>query len=243
MTDEAQVREIVRQVVERTRREAGPAGSPRASRFVTADEVGAIPRGGQLMVPPGVRLTPLARDAARERGVQIVPNTIPGTKKSETATAPQPTPQRTIAIGADHGGFAMKEDLKKLLAELGYAVDDVGTHDTQAVDYPDFAQAVAERVAQGRVIRGIVVDGAGIGSCMAANKVPGVRAALCYDLSTARNAREHNDANVLTLGGQLIGPTLARDIVRAFLTTDCTAERHLRRVAKITAIEQRYLRR
>jgi ribose 5-phosphate isomerase B len=137
----------------------------------------------------------------------------------------------------------MKEDLKKLLADLGYIVDDVGTHSTQSVDYPDFAQAVAERVAQGRAHRGIVVDGAGIGSCMAANKVPGARAALCYDLSTARNAREHNDANVLTLGGQLTGPALARDIVRTFLTTDCTVERHQRRVAKIMDIERRYLRR
>ncbi|MBU0494432.1 MAG: RpiB/LacA/LacB family sugar-phosphate isomerase [Chloroflexi bacterium] len=137
----------------------------------------------------------------------------------------------------------MKEDLKKLLAELGYTPDDVGTHSAEAVDYPDFAQAVAERVSQGRALRGIVVDGAGIGSCMAANKVPGVRAALCYDLSTARNAREHNDANVLTLGAQLIGPALARDIVRAFLTTACTAERHQRRVAKIMDIERRYLRR
>ena len=241
MTDEAQVREIVRQVVARTRREAGAVASRRASRFITADEVNALPRGGQLVVPAGVRLTPLARDAARERGVHIVNEQ----SANEPVTVEKPTspPQRTVAIGADHGGYAMKEDLKKLLAELGYTVDDVGTHSTEAVDYPDLAQAVAERVAQGRAGRGIVVDGAGIGSCMAANKVPGVRAALCYDLSTARNAREHNDANVLTLGGQLIGPALAREIVRVFLTTDCTEERHRRRVAKIMAIEQRYLRR
>ncbi len=240
MTDEAQVREIVRQVVERTRREAGGAGSRRAARFITADEVNAIPRGGQLAVPAGARLTPLARDAARERGVQIVDGGRPGTVAPPT---PSPDPMRTVAIGADHGGYTMKEDLKKLLVELGYAVDDVGTHSPEAVDYPDFAQAVAERVAQGRAWRGIMVDGAGIGSCMAANKVPGVRAALCYDLSTARNAREHNDANVLTLGGQLIGPALARDIVRTFLATNCTEERHRRRVDKIMAIEQRYLRR
>jgi len=246
VTDEAQVREIVRQVVARTRREAGAVASRRAPRFITADEVNALPRGGQLVVPAGVRLTPLARDAARERGVQIIDggqSSAVGSQPGTIATPPRPDPQRTVAIGADHGGYAMKEDLKKLLAELGYTVDDVGTHSTEAVDYPDPAQAVAERVAQGRAGRGIVVDGAGIGSCMAANKVPGVRAALCYDLSTARNAREHNDANVLTLGGQLIGPALAREIVRVFLTTDCTEERHRRRVAKIMAIEQRYLRR
>jgi len=245
MTDEARVREIVRQVVERTQPGAGLGSKSRGSRFVTADEVEAVPRGGRLVIPPGARLTPLARDAARERNVQIVSEQI-GTSRVERAPAAdthQPDPQRTVAIGADHGGFAMKEDLKKLLAQLGYTVDDVGTHSTQAVDYPDFAQAVAERVGQGQAFRGIVVDGAGIGSCMAANKVPGVRAALCYDLSTARNAREHNDANVLTLGAQLIGPALARDIVRTFLTTDCTAERHQRRVAKIVDIERRYLRR
>jgi len=244
MTDEARVREIVRQVVEQTRRGMGVGKPPRTAHFVTADEVEAVPRGGQLVVPSGARLTPLARDAARERDVQVTNEQMANGKwaNEQMSPIPQPDPQRTIAIGADHGGFAMKEDLKKLLAELGYTVDDVGTHSTQAVDYPDLAQAVAERVAQGRAHRGIVVDGAGIGSCMAANKVPGVRAALCYDLSTARNAREHNDANVLTLGAQLIGPALARDIARTFLTTDCTVDRHRRRVAKIMDIERRYLR-
>ena len=137
MTDAAQVREIVRQVVERTRHEAGPAGPPRDSRFVTADEVATIPRGGELVVPPGVRLTPLARDAARERNIQIGKRQM---GQSPAAGSPQPDPAHTVAIGADHGGFALKEGLKKLLAELGYVVDDVGTHSTEAVDYPDFAR-------------------------------------------------------------------------------------------------------
>lgn len=140
-----------------------------------------------------------------------------------------------IALGADHGGFDLKEAIKRHLEQGGYPVEDCGTNGQQAVDYPVFARAVASRVADGRADRGIMVDRAGIGSAMAANKVPGVRAALCYDLSTARNSREHNDANVLTLGAGLVGPDLALQIVDLWLATDCTAERHLRRVAMIEA--------
>jgi ribose 5-phosphate isomerase B len=136
----------------------------------------------------------------------------------------------------------MKEDLKKYLQELGYTVLDCGTNSTQSVDYPDFAYAVARLVTEGRAARGIMVDGAGIGSCMAANKVPGIRAAMCYDISTALNSREHNDANVLTLGGGLIGANLARQIVKTWLTTDFGGGRHAGRVNKIMAIEKRYLK-
>ena len=138
-----------------------------------------------------------------------------------------------VAIGADHGGFELKEQIEAWLRGRGYAVEDCGTHDKSPVDYPRIAQAVAARVADGSADRGIIVDGAGIGSAMAANKVAGVRAALCYDVSSARNAREHNDANVLTLGARLIGPGLAEQIVETFLTTDCTEERHKKRVAMI----------
>jgi ribose 5-phosphate isomerase B len=144
----------------------------------------------------------------------------------------------TIAVGADHGGFALKEHIRQALADQGHAVRDCGTHDTAAVDYPDFALAVARLVADGTCGAGIVVDGAGIGSCMAANKVPGIRAAMCYDLSTARNSREHNHANVLTLGARLIGPGLALDIVNEWLATPWGPGRHAARVAKITAIER-----
>jgi deoxyribose-phosphate aldolase len=138
-----------------------------------------------------------------------------------------------IAIGADHGGYTLKEAIKAELQRRGHEVEDCGTHGTEAVDYPDLAHAVARLVSSGRAGRGIVVDRAGIGSAMAANKLPGVRAALCYDLSSARNSREHNNANVLTLGAGLIGPDLAIQIVETWLSTDCTAERHLRRAAKI----------
>jgi len=145
----------------------------------------------------------------------------------------EPIAIRRVAIGADHGGFELKEAVKAHLRKGGLAVEDCGTHGTQSVDYPVFAQAVARLVADGRADRGIVVDRAGIGSAMAANKVPGVRAALCYDLSSARNSREHNNANVLTLGSGLVGPDLALQIVDVWLATECTEERHLRRAAMI----------
>ena len=148
----------------------------------------------------------------------------------------------TVALGADHGGYPLKETLKAHLSKQGWQVDDAGTHSADAVDYPDFAVAVAQRVANGHARFGIMIDGAGIGSCMAANKVAGVRAALCYDLSTARNAREHNNANLLTLGAGLIGAALAAQIVDTFLSTECTESRHLRRVEKIDALDGRRTR-
>ena len=136
-----------------------------------------------------------------------------------------------IALGADHGGFDLKATLALHLQKAGYQVEDVGTLSHEAVDYPVFARAVAEAVSQGRADVGIMIDGAGIGSCMVANKIPNVRAALAYDLSSARNSREHNSANVLTLGAGLIGASLARQIVDVWLATECTEQRHLNRVA------------
>lgn len=165
----------------------------------------------------------------------------------EGAPAPAPGPAAlprpvAVAIAADHGGLALKEQLKPYLSELGYEAVDLGTNDSESVDYPDFAFAVASAVAQGRCQAGIVIDGAGIGSCMVANKVPGVRASLCYDVSSASNAREHNHANVLTLGAGLVGPSLARQIVKTWLQTPWGEGRHARRVEKITAIERRFSR-
>ena len=138
---------------------------------------------------------------------------------------------RKIAIGADHGGFDLKAMLAAHLQDAGYQVSDVGTSSREAVDYPVYARAVADAVSQGTADVGIMIDGAGIGSCMAANKVPGVRAALAYDVSSARNSRAHNDANVLTLGAGLIGAALARQIVDVWLETECSEPRHLKRVA------------
>lgn len=144
---------------------------------------------------------------------------------------------QSIALGADHGGVRMKQALGAYLEERGFVVDDCGTHGAESVDYPDYAAAVAHKVAAGDCDVGIVVDGAGIGSCMAANKIRGVRAAMCYDVSSARNSREHNHANVLTLGAGLIGESLARQIVDAWLETPWGSGRHARRVEKIIELE------
>ena len=142
-------------------------------------------------------------------------------------------------MGADHGGYQLKESLKAYLQQQGYQVDDCGTYSTDSVDYPDFAYAVAKKVSEGAAWRGIIIDGAGIGSCMAANKVPGVLAAMCYDHATAVNSREHNGANVLTLGAGMIDEALARQIVMTWLNTVFGGGRHARRVDKILAIENR----
>ncbi|MBN2602129.1 MAG: deoxyribose-phosphate aldolase [Candidatus Marinimicrobia bacterium] len=143
-----------------------------------------------------------------------------------------------VALGADHGGYLLKESLKSFLSEKGYAVIDCGTTSNEAVDYPKFAFAVAKQVAEKNAQFGIMIDGAGIGSAMTANKVKGIRAAACYDISTANNAREHNNANMLTLGAGLTGEALVKQIVMTFLTTECTAERHLKRVAMIDELDK-----
>jgi ribose 5-phosphate isomerase B len=165
----------------------------------------------------------------------------PAAAVSPAFTAPSGE-KRAVAIGADHGGYALKEILKPYLEELGFAVIDCGTNSKEAVDYPDFAHAVAQLVSQGKAWRGVVIDGAGIGSCMVANKVPGVRAAMCYDVSTALNSREHNDANLLTLGAGMIGDNLARQILKTWLGTEFLGGRHARRVDKIVAVEKQYLK-
>lgn len=138
-----------------------------------------------------------------------------------------------IALGSDHAGFKLKEAVKGILDELGHTYVDLGCESTESVDYPDFAFAVADAVAQGRFLQGILICGSGIGMCMAANKVPGIRAALCHDTFSARGARAHNDANVLCMGERVIGSGLAREIVIAYLTTDFEGGRHARRLEKI----------
>jgi len=165
---------------------------------------------------------------------------------SVPAPAPAPAAQaggrKVVAIGADHGGFELKDVLKKDLAEMGFEVVDCGTYNKDAVDYPDYALEVAHLVSIGKAWRGVMIDGAGIGSCMTANKVPGVRAAMCYDHATAVNSREHNDANLLTLGAGLLGTALAKQIMKTWLTTEFGGGRHAKRVDKIVAIEQKYLK-
>jgi len=161
-----------------------------------------------------------------------------------TAPAPQPviSTKKVVAIGADHGGLELKEALKPELKTLGFEVSDLGTNSKDAVDYPDFAHAVAQAVGSGKAWRGIMIDGAGIGSCIVANKVPGVRAGMAYDYSSAVNSREHNDTNVLTLGAGLIGVNLAKQIVKTWLTTEFAGGRHTSRLDKIKSVEKRYLK-
>ncbi len=173
-------------------------------------------------------------------GLDAPPASGAGTIAASEVETRQAPPPSDIAIGADHGGYGLKERIGFKLKQAGYTVHDCGTHTSESVDYPDYAHAVARLVADGTCESGIVVDGAGIGSAMVANKVPGVRAALSYDISSARNSREHNHANVLTLGAGLIGEALAWQIVEAWLATPWGEGRHGRRVDKITTIEQSY---
>jgi ribose 5-phosphate isomerase B len=188
-------------------------------------------------------------DAELHEIVQRVLGRLMGNSPRETSAPPSPaagraeTPGRkVVAIGADHGGFELKEALKPELQALGFEVNDVGTNGKDAVDYPDFAHAVAQAVGAGKAWRGIMIDGAGIGSCIVANKVPGVRAGMAYDYSSAVNSREHNDTNVLTLGAGLIGVNLARQIVKTWLTTEFAGGRHSPRVDKIKSVEKKYLK-
>jgi ribose 5-phosphate isomerase B len=199
---------------------------------LTAADLGNVADGGELEVAADSLITPLARDEAARRNI-----TLRRLDPSEKASSPD---ARRIALGADHGGYEMKEQLKSHLRDWGYVVLDLGTDGTAPVDYPDFAEAVASAVARGDAWRGVVLDSAGIGSSIAANKVPGARAALCYDRATARNSREHNDANVLSLGARLISTESAREILAAWLETPFAGGRHQKRVDKIRGIEKRH---
>jgi ribose 5-phosphate isomerase B len=199
-------------------------------QFITEADV---PKEGSLRVVKGTRFTHAALELirAREVCVEEVNEHAPGLEKGA---------DRTVAVGSDHGGFHMKERLKPTLEELGWAVADIGVFEEKPADYPDIAHEVARRVAEGKAALGVIVDGAGIGSAMAANKVPGVRAALCYDRASARNSREHNHANVLTLGGRLLTESQAEEVLRTWLATPFGGGRHQGRIDKITEIERRY---
>jgi ribose 5-phosphate isomerase B len=209
-----------------------PTHDESSKSIITEDDVRDLDAGSLLRIGEGARLTPLAADIVREKGIEIVRRA--GRRGSKTS--------RMIAVGADHGGFKMKEELKGLLRELGHQVHDFGTDSEAPVDYPDFAYAVARSVSEGASDVGIVIDGAGVGSAMTANKVPGVRAAACYSAAVARNSREHNGANVLSLGSKTVTNAEMREIVTAWLTTEMTEDRHRKRVEKIDAIERQYRR-
>ena len=190
-----------------------------------------------MPMPDENEVRQLVREAV-ERALGPAPGK-PAARPDATPPAPaRPLAPRRVAIGADHGGFALKEILRQAIAEeMGWEVHDCGTHSTDAVDYPDLAAAVAREVASGRAARGIVIDAAGIGSTMAANKIAGVRCALCHDDVTVNNAREHNDANVMALGARIVNRGAALRMVRLFLSTEFAGGRHERRVHKIMALE------
>jgi ribose 5-phosphate isomerase B len=199
---------------------------------ITEADVRGVPARATLLIREDAIITPSARDLIRERSVEIRHRS----RRSATGL------HRIIAIGSDHGGYQAKERLKKHLDELGYRHRDFGAFSEEAVDYPDFAHAVAQAVANGKCDLGIMVDGAGIGSCITANKIPGIRAAMCYDAATARNSREHNYANLLTLGGRMLTTERMTEIINVWLSTPEGDPRHGKRVAKIIAIEKQYLR-
>ncbi len=209
--------------------------------LITVADLERVPQNGEVSITDDTLITSLAREEAERRGITFRISSARAHESSSAASG-EGSPgksARIVAIGADHGGFELKQQLKRHLRDWGYQVLDLGTDSVEAVDYPDFAEAVGSAVARGEAWLGIVLDSAGIGSSIAANKVPGVRAALCYDRATARNSREHNDANVLTLGAKLIAPEAAREIVALWLSTPFAGGRHQRRVDKIRSIEER----
>ena len=256
MSDETRdrVRALVREVLAKASPDSVPPPEQPPSRFVqvapenetvanvtrdessksiiTEDDVRGLERGATLRIAQDARLTPLAADIVREKQIEIVHRSSRSGSKAS----------KLIAVGADHGGFQMKEELKAYLVELGHRIHDFGTNSEDAVDYPDFAHAVARSVADGSSDVGIIIDGAGVGSAMTANKVPGVRAAACYSVALARNSREHNGANVLSLGSKTINSKEMREIVGAWLSSELSEDRHRKRVAKIDAIQKQYQR-
>lgn len=198
--------------------------------LITEDDLRGLEEGAKIRVAQNARFTPLAQDIISERRIELI-------KKSSRRAASN---IKSVAVGCDHGGFEFKEKLKDFLTDSGLQVKDLGTNSTDAVDYPDFAHAVAKAVSNRQVDAGIIIDGAGIGSAMTANKVPGVRAAACYSAALARNSREHNGANVLTLGSGQNSFAEIKEIVGAWLAADLTEDRHKKRVGKIETIEMQY---
>lgn len=203
-----------------------------AKSLITEDDLRGLDAGAKLRISANAKFTPLAQDIVNEKNIELI-------KKSSRRGSQK---VKSIAVGCDHGGFETKEKLKDFLIESGFQVRDFGTHSKDAVDYPDFAHAVAKAVSEKSVDVGIIIDGAGIGSAMTANKVPNVRAAACYSVALAENSRQHNGANVLTLGGGQNSFAEIKEIAEAWLSSDLTEDRHKKRVKKIDGIEKLYRR-
>jgi len=203
-----------------------------AKSLITEDDLRGLDAGAKIRVAENAKFTPLAQDIVREKNIELI-------RKSSRRGSLK---VKTVAVGCDHGGFEYKEKLKDFLNELDLQVRDFGTNSKDAVDYPDYAHAVAKAVGEKQADVGIIIDGAGIGSAMTANKVPNVRAAACYNVALAKNSREHNGANVLTLGSGQNSFAEIKEIVEAWLSTDLTEARHKKRVGKIDAIQNQYSR-
>jgi len=204
--------------------------------IITETDARVLPRGETVMLSRGGQITPLAHDTLKERRITVVRDGM--TSVDEAALAPR-ADVRTIAIASDHTGIALRRALVTDLRGRGLAVADLGTDSSDSVDYPDVAAAVADLVACGEADAGIVIDGAGIGSAIAANKVRGVRAVMATSELIARYSREHNGANVLTLGATLVSIEEARAIVATWISTPMREPRYIRRLTKIRDLEQR----
>lgn len=206
--------------------------------IITEGDARQIERGTTVELEAKGHVTPLAADTLRERRVTVVPA---GSADPSLPEGLGPTsPVRSVVIGSDHTGLALKAALVAHLRGAALAVDDIGTHTPDAVDYPDIAGAVARAVVRGEADAGIVIDGAGLGSTIAANKVRGIRAAMCSTVTLARYAREHNGTNVLALGSTLVDTTTALAIVDTWLTTPMKDARYLRRLLKVRRLEERF---
>lgn len=201
-----------------------------AKSFLTEDDLRGLENGAKVRVAENVKMSPSAKDFIKDNNIELI----------EKVSRKAGLKVKSVGVGCDHGGFEMKEQLKIFLDEIGLHVRDFGTNSKDSVDYPDFAHAVAQAVSQNHIDIGIIIDGAGIGSAMAANKVPNVHAAACYNAALAKNSREHNGANVLTLGSGQNSFAEVKEIVLAFMSNEITEERHKKRVGKIDAIEKQY---
>lgn len=213
--------------------------------LVGADHVRRVAKAARelRLVKGRSLLTDEARDLAHRLGLKMIwidPKAPPASAGPAPSSgfASDTTPRAQVALGADHGGWPLKERLRLLLEREGWTVLDLGCHGSEAVDYPDYARAVAEAVANGRAARGVMVDSVGVASAMVANRVPGVRAAACESLATALSSRRHNDANLLTLGGKLLDGELACRMVQAWLDEPYEGGRHQARVDKMMALDR-----
>jgi ribose 5-phosphate isomerase B len=204
--------------------------------IITETDARVLDRGETVLLAKGGHITPLAADTLKERRVTVLRE---GQAPDGAAALAPKADIRSVAIASDHTGITLRSMLINFLRSRALAVNDLGTHTADTVDYPDVAAAVADAVAHGEADAGIVIDGAGIGSAIAANKIKGIRAVMATTETIARYSREHNGANVLTLGTTLVSPDEARAIVTTWLTTPMREPRYIARLAKIKAIEDR----